>query len=322
MLKFFQTRLAVATGASVAVVALMAVSVGTVHAVATQDQEETEEASQGERELRRAKSLEHRALLEARLGEAKQALHEARERGSHERLRLVQELRQRSRAPMVELRTSRGRFRGGVADRVLAMAEEIELTEQQEAQIRDARRDQRRAQIERDAQIEILDLDLDEMLEDRHSANLDAVEELMQRRAGLRVQGQVADMRVSQDVWNSLSAEQQEKLESNRHGIYMMRGNSPHSLFLDGEGNEFAFRSDDFEFGEMEFGELFNDFHLEGLDGLLELKFGDDTPGVWEFKLKSDEEGIHEEGIHEEGAKKDSTDGTAVGVSRSGGSIG
>ena len=66
-----------------------------------------------------------------------------------------------ARAPRVELRSG-GWFGSGTADRVLAMAEELELSEQQQDSIRSARRDYRRAEIERDAQIEVLDLDLDE----------------------------------------------------------------------------------------------------------------------------------------------------------------
>ena len=144
-------------------------------------------------------------LMESKLHSAKQAL-AAHERGAQDRLRLVRDL-QHARVPRVEFRGLRGSFGGSMADRVLAMAEEIELTEEQEAQIRGARRDQRRAEIERVAQIDVVDLDLDELLEDHHTADLDAVEELMQRRASLRVQAQIADMRASQDVWNSLTSE-------------------------------------------------------------------------------------------------------------------
>lgn len=311
MSKFFQSRLACATAASVAVVALMAVSVGTVQAVVAQDQQESEKAKQSEEELARAKALENRALVESKLEYAKQALHVARERGAQERLRLVQELRQHARAPRVEIRSLRRGFGGSTAERVLAMAEEIELTEQQEAQIRDARRAQRRAQIERDAQIEVLDLDLDELLEDRHTADLDAVEEMMQRRASLRVQGQVADMRASQEVWNALTAEQQAKLEDSSHGVFMMRGDRPHSLYFDGAGPDFAFGDGTFDFGELEFGSFFNELHLEGLDGLFELKSEDGAPFIWRFERKSDDNG---DGAKKKKAKA-STEGTSIGVS-------
>lgn len=322
--KFFQSRLAVATAASVAVVALMTMSIGTVQAVVEQDQQENEEAKQSETELRRAKVREHRVLAESRLHVAREAIHAARERGAQQRLRLVQTMRDHVRAPRVELRRLRSSFGGSLADRVLAMGEEIELTEQQESQIRDGRRDQRRAEIERDAQIDVLDLDLEELLEDRHTANLDAVEELMQRRASLRVQGQVDDMRASQGVWSSLSTEQQEKLEANRHGVFMLRGNRPHALFFDREGPDVLFEGGDFEFGDldfggMEFGRLFNELNLEGLEGLLELQSGDGL-----FELKSDDGGrfiwrfghSDDDDADEDGEKKEkaTTEGTAIGV--------
>lgn len=321
MSKFFPNRITVGTAASVALVAMMAMSVGTVQAVMTQDQQETEEAQQSAEELRLAKKLEYRARAESKLHVAKQALHAARERGAQERLRVVQELRERARSPRVEVRGLRTRWGGSTADRVLAMGEEIELTEQQEAQIRDSRRDQRRAEIERDAQIEVIDLDLDELLENRHTADLGAVEELMQRRASLRVQGQVADMRASQEVWNALTGEQQEKLEAKRHGIYMLRGDRPHSFFFDGEGSDFTFDGGDFEFGEMEFGDFFNELHLgleglEGLDGVFELKSDDGEPWVWRFKSKKED--ADEEGEEQENG---STEGTAVGISWNGTSI-
>ncbi len=309
MSKFFHSRLAIAAAASAAVLALMVVSVGTVQAVVVQEQEEADETKRSE--------AERRAVIESRLHRAKEALHGARELGALGRLRMVQELRDRSRAPMVELRRLRSGFGGGMADRVLAMGEEIGLTEQQEEQIRDARRAQRRAEIERDAQIEVLDLDLDELLEDRHSADLAAVEGLMQRRAALRVQGQVADMRASQDVWNSLTAEQQEKMDSNRHFLYRRGGDRPHSLFFDGEGPNVVFDGGDFEFGDMELGRVFDELRLEGLqglkglEGLLELQSEDGAPFIWRFERKSDDD------VHEDHEKKEkaTTEGTAVGVS-------
>jgi len=313
MLKFFHSRLVVAAAASVAVAALMVVSVGTVQAVAPQEQQENEDAKQSDEKLRRAMELESQALMESKLHLAQEAMHRVRERGQQLRLRMVQEFgqqRARAWAPRVELRRLRSSFGGSMADRVLAMSEEIELTEQQETQIRDGRRDQRRAEIERDAQIEVLDLDLDELLEDRHNANLDAVEELMQRRASLRVQGQVADMRGSQEVWNALTAEQQEKIQANRHGVYMMRGDRPHSLFFDdGEVLDFAFESDDLKFGK-----LFDELHLEGLeglDGIFEFKSEDGAPFIWRFKTKPDDDAEQDD----EKKEKGKTTGTAIGVS-------
>lgn len=316
--KFFQSRLAVAAAASVAVVALMAVSVGTVQAVVAQDQQETEDAKRSEEQLRRASILQLHTLMESKLHSAKQAL-AARERGAQVRLHLVREL-QHARVPRVEFRGMHGSFGGSMADRVLAMAEEIELTEEQEARIRGARRDQRRAEIERDAQIDVVDLDLDELLEDRHTADLDAVEELMQRRASLRVQAQIADMRASQDVWNSLTSEQREKLEKDRHGVFMLRRNSPRSLYFDGHGMDFAldgreFEFSDFDLGAFNFGKFFTERHLEALEGLFELKSDDGAPFILRFGRHSDDD--------KDGEDKDkgTTEGAAIGISWAGQSI-
>ena len=319
--KFFQSRLAVAAAASVAVVALMAVSVGTVQAVVAQDQQETEDAKRSEELLRRASILQLHTLMESKLHSAKQLL-AARERGAQDRLHLVREL-QHARVPRVEFRGMHGSFGGSMADRVLAMAEEIELTEEQEARIRGARRDQRRAEIERDAQIDVVNLDLDELLEDRHTADLDAVEELMQRRASLRVQAQIADMRASQDVWNSLTSEQREKLEKDRHGVFMMlRRNSPHSLYFDGHGMDFAldgreFEFSDFDLGAFNFGKFFTERYLEGLEGLFELKSDDGAPFILRFGRHWDDDKDGEDKDKDKGT----TEGAAIGISWAGQSI-
>ncbi len=321
--KTIGSRLALAAVVSVAVVALMAASVGTVQAVAAQDQQEDEKASQSEQERElRSKHRERRARGELELHVAREALQRAREMGGQGRLRMVQELRQRDWAPGVEYRRLGSRFGGGMADRVLARAEEIELTDQQETQIRDARRAQRRAEIERDAQIEVLDLDLEELLEDRHTADLNAVEAVMQQRASLRVQGQVADMRASQGVWNVLTSEQQKDFEEGRHSFFVRRGDRPHAMFFDGEGGDIVFDGGDFEVGDFEFGELFNDLHLEGLEGLdglkglLELKSEGGGPFMFRYKMKPDEDA--DEDAEKKKKEKGSTEGTAVGVSWAG----
>ena len=101
------------------------------------------------------------------------------------------------------------------------MAEELELSEQQEDEIREVRRQHRRASIEREAAIEVAGLDLEELMEDPHIADLAAVEQQMQAMSELRVEGRVADLRLTQQVWGVLTVEQRDQIQDQRHNIFM-----------------------------------------------------------------------------------------------------
>ncbi len=291
LLKLLRARTALAGAGFVAVAALMALSLGAVQTVTAQDvaQEQEEEAELAE-ELLRAKQLyEHGAeassRLQVHLKRAEEMMHRARALRTSRNTRGMQEMRERM--PSVQIRSLRGAMGSSMADRTLAMAEELELTAQQQEQIRGARHDARRAEIERDAQIDMVDLDIDELMDDRHAANLDAVEELMQQRASLRVQGEVAGMRLARLVRDLLTDEQQETLESNRGGLFRLRGDGDHSFFIRA-GNEFSW----------DMGELFDGLRVDDFDfgdGIFEFKTDDDQPNVWRYRIESDDDDDHDD---------------------------
>jgi Spy/CpxP family protein refolding chaperone len=101
---------------------------------------------------------------------------------------------------------------GGLTSRVLANAEELELTDSQTTEIRDLQRDHRRDKIRRDADIEIAELELDEMLEAADPA-LDAVEAHMRQIANLGVDARLAELRLDRAVKGTLTAQQVDSLE-------------------------------------------------------------------------------------------------------------
>jgi Spy/CpxP family protein refolding chaperone len=311
--KMFWGRSVRALAASASVLGLMLVSVGAAQAMATQESA-AEAHQEAEAAIAKAKQseAERRAYVEDKLHAAKEALHEAHGQDSEARQRAVQELRERvARSPRIAFRGGNVMYGGGMAERVLRMADDLELTDQQTEAIKDARREQRRAEIERDAQIAVVELDLSELLEDRHTADLAAVEQLMQRKASLRVQASIADMAVAQQVWRTLTPEQQEKVEAGRHNIFMMRGDGPSGL-LHREGPSAGLFFNDFD---LDFGELMPDldFGLEFLhegDGLFELRSGDEGPSIWTYEFKMDGEGKKK--TEGEAATKE---GSAIGVS-------
>jgi len=105
------------------------------------------------------------------------------------------------------------RFRGGrLADRVLRASEELALTEAQESNIRDINRDQRREKIRRDADVEIAELELEEMMEP-DVPNLDAIETHMRQIANLQVDARMANLRLDRAVKDVLTAEQIDQLD-------------------------------------------------------------------------------------------------------------
>lgn len=102
-----------------------------------------------------------------------------------------------------------GRF--DLASRALRGAEEIGLSDVQKQGIEEALEAHRRQQIERDASMKLVGLDLAELLKDE-SSDLAVVEQKMNEVAGLRVEEQMAALRYRRNVRGILSAEQIEQL--------------------------------------------------------------------------------------------------------------
>lgn len=146
----------------------------------------------------------------------------------------------RAPQPWVHVNADGGRFFGRLheaagpsAERVLAHAEDLELSEDQQDRIRSIRRQHRRDEISRNAAIEVAELDLDELMQDAERADLDAVEAQMMEIARLRVEGRIADLRVRRQVEETLTAEQIEQLdESSVGGVFRLREGGPASFWL------------------------------------------------------------------------------------------
>ncbi|HJO03638.1 MAG TPA: Spy/CpxP family protein refolding chaperone [Acidobacteriota bacterium] len=229
-----RSRAVVALVGLCTVVGLMAVSVGAVQAGAAQTEQEAEEAAEAARAGHAYTEHLHKAVQHARqaaeAGRSRLAEHLAQARarwaeaGRHRAgavRRALQDGPTRMRGgPRIAMR-HRGPGGGGTAERVLRMAEELELSEQQEDEIREVRRQHRRASIEREAAIEVAGLDLEELMEDPHIADLAAVEQQMQAMSELRVEGRVADLRLTQQVWGVLTVEQRDQIQDQRHNIFM-----------------------------------------------------------------------------------------------------
>ncbi len=310
-----------------AVMGLMAASVGTVQAGAPQTEQkvapqveekvapQTEEKVKEAAELLRAHEVytEHlqnavhdarraaeagRHQLVEQLAQARAHWNEARRHGLESTYKGLQERRERAHngmqerrerlrvAPRIALRRhcSRG---GSIAERVLDMSEDLELTEQQRDEIRELRRQDRRASIERDAAIEVADLDLEELMEDRHTADLGAVEQQMQRIGNLRVASRIADLRLSQQVWGMLTAEQREQFQDERHNVFMLRGDGPFS-WSSSSGDNFVF--------DLDADDFMPDEWMDDFDFDFEFGPGDAPFGVWRFRdrMHEDDE-VHEE---------------------------
>ena len=287
-----------------AVVGLMAASVGAVHAGAVQTEKDAAAAA----ELARAKELysEHmqkavhhakraaeatRSRLAGHLAQARARLAGGlrhRAAGLHEAL---QDGRSRMRAaPRIAMR-HRGPGGGATAERVLRMADELELTDQQEEEIRQVSRQHRRAAIERNAAIEVAGLDLEELMRDPHTADLGAVEQQMQAIGTLRIQDRIANLSVTQRVWGALTAEQRDQLEDERHGAYFIGGDGPRAWSM--LGDDFAIDIDIDDFTGQEW---MNDFDFD-------FDFGD--PMSFElWRWRDGQDGEHE-WHDEEGERED-----------------
>lgn len=150
----------------------------------------------------------------------------------------------------IRVRTPRGivrsfGFGGSSAERVLAQAEELELTDAQRDAIRAAEKQHRRDGIEREAAIDLARLDLDELMEPRDDAlDLAAVEAKLLEISRLEVQDQVADLRLRQRVRETLTPEQRDELEE-MAGVFVLRdgalGWHDGEMMFDAPGRELLF---------------------------------------------------------------------------------
>lgn len=143
-----------------------------------------------------------------RLVEVQNVQEQARRAAEFERA-LVQEMRLR---PTVRIGSFLDTASGTVAARALANADDLELTETQETGIRDTQRAHRRDEIRRDADIEIAELELEEMME-TDDLDLDAIESHMRQVANLQVDERMANLRLDRAIRDLLSDEQIDKLE-------------------------------------------------------------------------------------------------------------
>jgi Spy/CpxP family protein refolding chaperone len=165
-------------------------------------------------------------------------------------LRRVQEGDRRMRvraAPRIEIRGRSGRMPRRMTQ-VLAHAEELELTEDQQGTIRAMERENRRAGIERRAAIEVAELDLEDLMESVDDADLAAVEAKMLEISRLEVQGEIAQLRMQQQVHGVLTAEQRSQLDEMSSNVFIFRGggndfswqgSGDHEMFFAPEGNMF-----------------------------------------------------------------------------------
>ena len=131
--------------------------------------------------------------------------------------RLMQEMRVR---PTFALTSSFSRRSGGTASRALAKAEEIGLTEAQEEQIRGLQRENRRAQIRRNADTQIAEMDLEEMM-GIESSDLDAIEQMMRDIADYEVDERMARLRLDRSANVILTEAQRDELEEMSPGRFI-----------------------------------------------------------------------------------------------------
>lgn len=317
-----RSRAVVAVVGLCAVVGLMTVSVGAVQAGAAQTEDEAKVAAEARAKEAYAEHMQaavHHARQAAEAGRSPLAGHlaKARARWAGARRHGGEGIRRAlqggyGRMHAVPGMAMRRRGSGGgsrTAERVLRMAEELELTEQQEGEIRDVWRQHRRAAIERDAAIEVAELDLEDLMQDPHTADLAAVEQQMQAIGKLRVENRVAGLRLTQQVWGTLTAEQRDQLQDDRHNVFFLRGDGPHAWSLSGDDFTLGIDVDDFPHeGWM------NDFDFD-------CDVGDGLPfGLWREWLGDEE--LHEHHQEEQDADREDEVKTNAGSDASGESVG
>ena len=101
---------------------------------------------------------------------------------------------------------------GEMANRVLVNAKQIGLNENQEDEIHTLQRENQRAEIHRNADVQIAEIDLDEMM-DAKDLDLDAIEEKMREIAGYQVDGQMDRLRLDRSVSAVLTEAQRDELK-------------------------------------------------------------------------------------------------------------
>lgn len=230
-----------------------------------QESEKAEEAVQRQAELAAREALAaamqevmtHREAAMAQGEEARAQLERA-----HERMRMV--------APQLARLRSLSMLGGGSTEHLLANAEELGLTAEQQESLRGADKAARRERIERDARVQVAELDLEDMVRDADTADLSAVEAKMMEIAQLRVQGRIADLRLRRQIDGILTPEQRDKAKEMGGHMMMFRGDGPHWR-IQGPGAAF------FEFdGLLEPFEWIEEFEL--------------APRSFEFHFKSDDD--------------------------------
>ena len=227
-----------------AVLSLMAVSAGAVQDGAGQTEQEVKDAAK----LARAKCpyAEHmqdtvhgnRRAADTGYSQLAEHLAQAKKRWAEARRYGVDRLRGALEDGCTRMRIAmhrRGPGGGGADERVLRMTEELELTAQQGDVIREARRQHHRASIERKAAIGVAELDLEELMEAPHTADLAAVEQQLHAVSELRVASHVADLRLTQEVWGVLTIEQRDQLQGKSHIAFPRRGNRLRGWSFSGE---------------------------------------------------------------------------------------
>jgi Spy/CpxP family protein refolding chaperone len=152
-----------------------------------------------------------------------EAFTRAREQMRREKLALARAgtVLRHVREPLARLRTELGRMPvvagmlGGDYDTIAMLkmhADELELTDEQKGRIGEIKSSYRRDAIERDAAIEIAQLDLEE-LEGADAPDLAAIEGKMREIADLKIERRMAEHRIREEVHGLLTAEQLEKVE-------------------------------------------------------------------------------------------------------------
>jgi len=166
---------------------------------------------QMEAELQQAQELNQRLAAQAGTLQMQRAEEEMR-RHQEALARAEQEMRQRGRSvSTLRLRSGCDRFGETVVD----FAEELELTDDQVDQIRDAQRATRRAAIERNADIEVGEMDL-EALYEADTPDLTAIRAKLEELAMLGVDRQMAGINLREQVRGLLTQAQREHIEDLR----------------------------------------------------------------------------------------------------------
>ena len=101
---------------------------------------------------------------------------------------------------------------GAYGEAVIDHAEELGLSETQQEQIAELQRAHERAAIDRRADIEVAEMDVQALDEDP-DADIAAVRSALETLMALRIDGQIADRELHRDVRNVLTEEQREQFD-------------------------------------------------------------------------------------------------------------